>query len=127
MSRRIVLLPCIALTCLWSVAAGAQNIGFMTKGPVAQLSEAEKAEMSKTLTEALENAADNEVVSWGDRDSGTHGDIKLIDTHEDFDTTCRTILARTTAAGRSGGGEYRLCRAEDGTWRFAPLRRSNAD
>lgn len=127
MSRRIVCYSCLILVFFWSLPAGAQNIGFMTRGPVAQLSDAEKAELSRTLNEVLENAADDEVVSWGDKDSGTHGDIKLIDTHEDFGTECRTIRARTTADGRTGGGEYRLCRADDGSWRFAPRRRSDSN
>ena len=116
---------CLTLMGLLSVSAQAQNIGFLTRGPVAQLSDDDKALLSETLRQALNEAEDNETVTWGDPDSGPHGQIEVFDTHEDFGTTCRSIRTRTTAAGRSGGGVYRLCLADDDSWRFAPRRRSD--
>ena len=49
--------------------------------------------------------------------------IEIIDTHEDYGTTCRTVRTHVNASGREGGGVYRLCLADDDTWQFAPRRR----
>lgn len=118
-------LTILAIAALLTSAATAQNIGFLSKGPVAYLSDDEKATLTETLHQALDNRADGENVTWENPQSGHHGRIEIIDTHEDYDTTCRTIRVHTTAGGREGGGVYRLCRADDDTWRFAARRRTN--
>ncbi|HJP37756.1 MAG TPA: RT0821/Lpp0805 family surface protein [Gammaproteobacteria bacterium] len=112
------------LVTLLVLPAIAQNISFLSKGPVAYLTDDERALLSTTLKRALENSADGESISWENPKSGNKGSIETIDTHEDLATTCRTIRAHTIAAGREGGGIYRLCRADDNTWRFAPRRRN---
>jgi len=104
--------------------ATAQNIGFLRRGPVAYLSESEQILYRDTLRRALEEAADGETVEWRSDESAARGSFEVLDTHEDYGTTCRTVRTRTTAAGRQGGGALRLCRAEDGEWRLAPARRS---
>lgn len=115
----------LTITVLLISSATAQNIGFLSKGPIAYLSDDEKVMLSETLNQALENSADGETVTWDNPKSGHNGRIELLDTHEDYGTTCRTIRTHMTASGREGGGIYRLCRADDNTWRFAPRRRKN--
>ena len=115
----------LAITTLLTSTATAQNIGFLSKGPVAYLDDDEKAMLSATLKHALENNSDGESTEWDNAKSGHNGRIEIIDTHEDYGTTCRTIRAHTSAGGKEGGGVYRLCRADDNTWRFAPRRRQD--
>ncbi len=122
MKHRLIILT---ITALLSSAATAQNIGFLSKGPIAYLSDEERTLLSETLNQALENAADGESVTWENPKSGHNGRIEILDTHEDYDTTCRTIRTHTSAAGREGGGVYRLCRADDESWQFAPRRRTD--
>ena len=119
------LLITIIVACVAIADAGAQNIGFMSRGPVAFLSDAERELLRETVRNALENAADGDEIEWENPESGHGGTITMLNTHEDYGTTCRTVRSRTRAAGRSGGGTYRLCRASDGTWQFAPPRRSD--
>ncbi len=107
-------------------AAQAQNIGFLTRGPVAYLSAEEQDMVREAFARALNDTADNETVEWENPESGHSGRIEVLDTHEDYGTTCRTVRTWTTAGGREGGGIYRLCKADDGSWRFAPARRSNS-
>ena len=115
----------LTITALLSSTAIAQNIGFLSKGPVAYLNDDDKALLSETLNQALEDSDDDERVTWENPKLGHNGWIEILDTHEDYDTTCRTIRTHTSAAGREGGGIYRLCRADDGSWQFAPRRRTD--
>lgn len=116
----------IAALILLSVlgATQAQNIGFLIRGPVADLSPEEQDMLREAFARALNEAADSETVEWENPESGHAGRIEVLDTHEDYGTTCRTVRTWTTAGGREGGGIYRLCKADDGSWRFAPARRS---
>ena len=114
----------LTLTVLLISSATAQNISFLSKGPIAYLSDDEKVMLSEALNQALENSSDGESVTWNNPESGHNGRIEILDTHEDYGTTCRTIRSHMTASGREGGVIYRLCLADDNTWRFAPRRRN---
>lgn len=113
----------ILLATAATQAALAQNINFLHRGPVAYLNDADKQILTETLKAALNDAPDGETLAWSNPDSGNNGTIEVLDTHEDYETTCRTIRTNMQASGREGGGVYRLCRAEDDTWQFAPRRR----
>ncbi len=119
----------ILLTLCAATAASpalAQNIGFLHKGPIAYLDEVDKQILREVLNAVLDDGQDGETVEWSNPDTGHTGSIEVLDTHEDYGTTCRTIRTRMQAGGRDGGGAYRLCRADDDTWRFAPKRRKKA-
>jgi surface antigen len=116
----------LIIAALLTTSAAAQNIGFLSKGPIAYLNDDEKAKLSETLNRALETGTDGETVTWENPETGNNGRIEILDTHEDYGTTCRTIRTHTTASGREGGGIYRLCRADDDSWRFAPRRRKQS-
>ena len=116
----------LALGLLLAMIAGAataQNIEFLYRGPIAYLNDVDKEILTRTFDNALKDAADGETVAWSNPDSGNGGTVEVLDTHEDYDTTCRTVRTHTKAAGREGGGIYRLCLADDDTWQFAPRRR----
>lgn len=104
-------------------AALAQNINFLHRGPVAYLGEVDKQILTDTFNAALRDAQDGETVRWSNPDSGNNGTIEVLETHEDYGTTCRTVRTFTLAGSREGGGVYRLCLADDDTWQFAPRRR----
>jgi surface antigen len=112
-----------ALLAALSQVALAQNIEFLHRGPIAYMDEVDKQILSETFNAALSSAEDGESVKWSNPDSGSHGTIEVLDTHEDYGTTCRTVRTHSEAGGREGGGVYRLCLADDETWQFAPRRR----
>ena len=105
----------------------AQNIEFLNRGPIAYMDEVDKQILTETFNAALNNAEDGESVGWKNPDSGSQGVIEVLDSHEDYGTTCRTVRTHSAAGGREGGGVYRLCRADDDTWQFAPRRRKQDD
>ncbi len=116
-----------ALLAALSQVALAQNIEFLHRGPIAYMDEVDKQILSETFNAALSNAEDGEKVKWSNPDSGSNGTIEVLDTHEDYGTTCRTVRTHSEAGGREGGGVYRLCLADDDTWQFAPRRRQPTD
>lgn len=117
----------ILLLALVIPVAQAQNINFFTRGPIARMDETDKAILREAVADALNNHADGETVEWKNPGTEHGGTITLVDTHEDYGTTCRTVRSRTQAGGQTGGGNFRLCKAVDGTWQFAPNRRTKSD
>jgi surface antigen len=120
---KVTLILLISLSGWVGTAALAQNLDFLSRAPVAQMSEADQALFSAAFDAALDETPDGGVVEWRNPDTDAGGTITVLDTHEDYGTTCRTLRTATEAGGRKGAGNYRLCRAEDDTWQFAPLRR----
>jgi len=111
-----MLKPCtILFLSLASTAAAAQNLGFLKSSAAAELTSDDEAFLDEAFRAALDDAPDNEQVDWRNPDTGHFGHVTPLDTHEDFDTTCRTIRLFTSAGGREGGGRYRLCLADDDT------------
>jgi len=115
------------LAATMAQVALAQNIEFLHRGPIAYMDEVDKQILSETFNAALSSAEDGESVKWTNPDSGSNGTIEVLDTHEDYGTTCRTVRTHSEAGGREGGGIYRLCLADDETWQFAPRRRQQTD
>jgi len=111
------------LLLVMAVPISAQNLSFLTGAPVANLSDADQEILRETVRDALDNQPDGTTVEWLNPDTGSTGTIEVLDTHEDFGTTCRSVRTFTRAGGREGGGVHRLCKAEDDSWRFAPRRR----
>jgi surface antigen len=123
--RQTILLTALAALMLCAESSLAQNIMFLRQGPVAYLNETDKDMLRDVFAQALKTGKDGEKISWNNPDSGHSGNITVLDTHEDFGTTCRTVRTYTEAGGRTGGGIFRLCLADDGSWRFAPERRQS--
>jgi surface antigen len=99
----------------------AQNINFLTRGPVAHMNDADKAILREAVADALNNRADGESVEWTNPDTDHGGTIMLVDTHEDYGTTCRSIRTRSRAAGRTGGGIHESTAANVALHRLAVL------
>lgn len=121
--RKILTLYGIVVVALTVPTVLAQNTNFLNRGPIAHMDETDKAILREAVADALNNHPDGATVEWKNPGTDHGGSITLVDTHEDYGTTCRSVRTRSQAAGRSGGGNYRLCKAADDTWQFAPNRR----
>jgi surface antigen len=96
----------------------AQNTMFLRNSPIAHLDEQDREILRETIEEVLESP-DGTVLDWSNPDTGSHGRVKVLDTHEDLGTICRNLRARNQARSRQADGIYRLCKAADGSWKFA--------
>ncbi len=99
--------------------ATAQNTSFLRKSPVAWMDAEDQAILRETI-DAVLAAPDGTTRDWKNPKTGSFGRVQVLDSHEDMGTTCRNIRMRSEAGGRKGAGSYRLCLADDDTWRFAP-------
>ncbi len=114
----------VGLITIMGAPALSQNLTFLEKSPISYLTASDEVLLRAAWAEALDECADGETVEWRNEESGHFGSIRVLDTHEDFGTTCRTVRSRTRAGGLEGGGRWRVCKADDGSWRFAPLRQN---
>ncbi len=121
--KAFLIMLVMLLGALSAAETMAQNLNFLNRSAASELTSGDEEILRAAFQKALEDTPDKETVDWENPETGNFGSISLLDTHQDFDTTCRTIGTRTTAGGREGGGRYRLCLADDDSWRFAPLRR----
>jgi len=113
----------LAIAAWLAAPAVAQNYGFLSRMPVAYLTDADRALLSENLGKAMNDLADGESLTWTNPDTQSTGTISVRETHEDYGTQCRSFRMSLEAKGRSGAGTYRMCRADDGDWKFAPPRR----
>ena len=115
--------PCLILiTALLAAgisSVGAQNTLFLRDSPIAHMDDQDEAILRETIN-AVVAAPDGTTTDWMNPATGSKGRLQVLDTHQDFGTTCRHIRMRNEVNGRKGGGVYRLCLAEDGRWKFAP-------
>lgn len=116
----------VSFTVGFGPAVIAQNLDFLRRAPIAEMSEADQDIFRAAFDKALDETDDGGIIEWLNPDTDAGGTITVLDTHEDYGTVCRTLRAVTQAGGRDSAGNYRLCRAEDQTWQFAPLRRKKA-
>ena len=112
-----------AILLLITTSLAAQNVNFLSGRPIADMSKSEIDLLKATVGEALNDLDDGEMVDWVSNESDSSGSVRVLDTHEDYGTTCRSLELRNTVKGVDGGGRVRLCMADSGAWKFAPLRR----
>jgi len=98
----------------------AQNASFLRSAPVAYLTDEDVEILLSTLQTAMNEQPDGETVTWTNSKTGHSGVINITNTHPDYDTTCRQVEIANQAAGRTGRGTFRMCKADDGKWKFAP-------
>ena len=117
-SKISLMLGALTLT-LVSVSLSAQNLNFLRESPIGWLDDQDRAILRATI-DAVMAAPDGTTTDWLNPETGSTGRLQVLDTHEDFGTTCRRLRMRNEAKGRKAGATYRLCLSADGQWRFAP-------
>ena len=118
-ANKTTLILATVAALLASSSLVAQGALFLRDSPIAWMDDTDREILRATL-EAIVRSPDGTVTDWSNPATGSRSRIKVTDTHEDLGTTCRNIQMRNETKSRSGGGKYRLCLAEDETWKFAP-------
>ena len=120
MKKTITNVVAIISLVMMTVPVQAQNTWFWGSAPVAFLSDEDVEILLSTLQTAMNELPDGETVTWTNSETGHSGVINITNTHPDYDTTCRQVEMANQAAGRTGRGTFRMCKADDGKWKFAP-------
>ncbi len=120
MKKTITNVVAIISLVLLAIPSLAQNTAFLRSAPVAFLNDEDVEILLSTLQAAMNEQPDGETVTWSNSNTGHSGVINITKTHPDYDTTCRQVEMANQAAGRTGRGTFRMCKADDGKWKFAP-------
>jgi surface antigen len=117
-SKISLMLGALTLT-LVSVSLSAQNLNFLRESPIGWLDDQDRAILRATI-DAVMAAPDGTTTDWLNPETGSRGRLQVLDTFEDFGTTCRKLKMLNEAKSRKAGAIYQLCLSSDGQWRFAP-------
>jgi surface antigen len=97
-------------------AAQAFNYRFLRSSVLKQLTPADIEIGTRATREALDSGTDGE---WTNPATGATGTIRILGTVDvGGHQGCRRTRLDVTARGRTGGGEFTLCRTPSGTWNF---------
>ena len=119
-SRTLRPFVCLLLATLSLVlgATGAQAQRFhWLRGSGLRLTESDLVLHRAVVQDAMENAADGEVRSWENPETGHSGRIRPTTSYERNDMPCRTVqmIIRTPKTHRFEG---RSCRVPEGEWKW---------
>ncbi len=120
MKKTVIIVTAIVSLVLVTIPLHAQNTWFWNSAPVAHLTDEDVEVLLSTLQAAMNEQPDGSTVTWTNSKTGHSGVIDITNTHRDYDTTCRQVEMANQAAGRTGQGTFRMCKADDGKWKFAP-------
>ncbi len=84
-----------------------------------QLDEVDRREMARATREGLDHAADGEVISWRNPDSGNHGTVTPRAAVRDAERgQCRNYRQTVTVGERTEEATGTACRQPDGSWQI---------
>jgi surface antigen len=114
-TRRLVTLTAIALLAV-APAAQAFNYRFLQSSVLERLTPEDIDIGTRATGTALNSGQDGE---WTNPATGASGTIRVLETVDvGGHKGCRRVRLDVTAGGRSGGGNYTLCKSSRGTWKF---------
>ena len=101
-----------------SFAAAAQNwIGLLKNTPAERFDEEDLRMFLDTSRKALNEAPDNQTLSWENPKTRARGDITVLKSFESKGRPCKEVRVRNEAGGRKGDNKLNLCKVED-KWRL---------
>ena len=103
---------------LASTQAAAQNwIGLLKNTPAERFDEEDLRLFLDHARKALNEAPDNQPVSWENPKTRHRGDLTVLRSFEYKSLPCKELRVRNEAQGRKGDNTFNLCKAE-GKWRL---------
>jgi surface antigen len=109
-------LTALALLCVVPRGGYASNWAFLDNAPMTYFTEEDMRMYQDALGQALNEASDGDTRTWSNPATGASGEIRLMRTLHEQDTTCRVTRIRSTARGYTETGNYRVCKQDDGSW-----------
>ncbi|MET0050596.1 MAG: RT0821/Lpp0805 family surface protein [Candidatus Thiodiazotropha sp.] len=109
---------CLILGLSLAPAHAALNLSWMKTSPARNFNELDWKLLKEAVAMALDEKENGETVEWKNDETGNHGSLKPISRVEVDGRECRDMEVRNFAGNLNGGGTYRLCRMEDGSWKL---------
>jgi len=115
---RIVIAALVVAATLASPQAAAQAwIGLLKNTPAERFQEDDLQMFLEHARKALNEAPDNQPVSWENPKTRARGDVTVMRSFEYKGLPCKELRVRNEAQGRKGDNTFNLCNA-DGKWRL---------
>ena len=116
-----IVIPALAIAAALGLAsppAAAQAwIGLLKNTPAERFDEDDLRLFLEHARKALNEAPDNQPVSWENPKTRARGDITVVRRFEWKSLPCKELQVRNEAAGRKGTNTFNLCSVE-GKWRL---------
>ena len=117
MKRSVV--SALILGLFVSGQAAAAGLYFLTRSPFARFTDADRTVFYARAVEVLDSASDGEQVTWSNPESTARGVITPLETIEDdVYGRCRVVRVTNELKGQRQSGEYKACKATNGSWRI---------
>lgn len=115
-----VLVVLMVLTGLFATAPSYAQGGYLglKDTPISEFSEEDLSLFGKAHSEALEDRADGDTVSWKNPDTGASGTITPLKTDRIDGRECRLLRIINSAGGRTGDSRFWYCKQPDGLWKI---------
>ena len=107
----------VALAVASSMALGQNWVGLLKDGPAERFDEEDLRLFMDTARKALNEAPDQETLSWENPKTRARGDITVVRRFEWKSHPCKELKVHNEAQGRKGDTGFRLCQV-DGKWRL---------
>ena len=116
-----IVIPALAIAAALGLAsppAAAQAwIGLLKNTPAERFDEDDLRLFLEHARKALNEAPDNQPVSWENPKTRARGEITVLRSFESKGRPCKEVRVRNEAQGRKGDNKLNLCKVE-GKWRL---------
>jgi surface antigen len=110
-------LSVLILLLLFSSGALGVNLKALEYSPVRYFTDEDWVLARSTAREALTEGENGKSYRWDNERSGSYGSLSPISDEMVDGRRCRDLVIRNFAGGVNGGGTYRFCQMEDGSWK----------
>jgi len=116
---RLLITTVFATVCtLACSAAGAQNwVGLLKNTPAEFFDDEDLRMFLDTAKKALDEAPDNQPVTWENPRTSSRGEITVLRSFEAKGRACKEVRVRNEARGRRSDNRPTLCKVDD-RWRL---------
>jgi len=88
----------------------------MTESALAKFTPEDIEMATNTAREALNNSPDDTLLNWSNSNTGHSGSVKVYDTRQVGETTCREVLFEHNAITIVQSTKYFVCQQADDRW-----------
>ncbi len=96
----------------------AQNVGFLSGGPLERMNKEDVQLLTKNYLEALDSLPDGRTNAWRNPKTGHSGTATVQKSFERDGRKCRLLEFSNAADGLHGRGEFTFCKQPDGAWKI---------
>ncbi|HCU53853.1 MAG TPA: hypothetical protein DIC36_06105 [Gammaproteobacteria bacterium] len=97
----------------------ASNLGFLKDAPITRFTGADLELYESTLHDALDHTADADVRRWNNPDTGSSGEIAVINSFKQNDRRCRRTRISNRARGYAEAKtDAVFCKEANGKWKL---------